>query len=317
MGLYSKISGHFSEMASPEYIPSCFLLGRGAASSVYRGLRKSLGVPPEVVAIKMCRDCKYVDSPKLREADMMGSIPPHPNICRCYGKWIDGCGNGLIAMELIDGIDLKKFLEDVDPDEPIAPLQICEILLQIFSAIAHLHEHLIFHGDIKPANIMICRPEECRTFQIKIVDFDQSWYFHSVPQISQGTPLYSSPEIANAPEIAHAQGASPEIAHAQGDIDFKSDIWAMGPLILQFLTGYEKPWYLRDVRVRDEVVLILKTLDFAKTPFPPELLQHEDPNIAFLARIAQSCLALDKSERPSAQYFVAKLSAKIAELRDA
>jgi serine/threonine protein kinase len=302
-------------MASSAYIRSCFLLGRGARP-VYRGLHKVPGVPSEVVAIKMFRDCENVDSPKLSEADMMLSIPPHPNICRCYDKWIDGCGNGFIAMELIDGKNLKEFLEDVDPDEPIAPLQICEILLQIFSAISHLHEHLIFHGDIKPANIMICKLKNGK-FQIKIVDFDQSSYFHSVPQIYQGTPLYSSPEIANAPEIAHAQGASPEIAHAQGDIDSKSDIWAMGPIILHFLTLSEKPWYLKNARNIGEVVGILRTLDFAKTPFPPELLQHEDPNIAFLARIAQNCLALDKSERPSAQDVVAELSAKIAELRDA
>lgn len=287
-------------MESPVYIRTCFRIGIGArASGVYRGLRKNPGKPPLIVAIKMFPDCNNVNSPNLREADMMGSIPPHPNICRCYDKWIDGCGKGFIAMELIDGKNLKEFLNDIDPDEPIAPSQICEILLQIFSAIAHLHEHLIFHGDIKPANIMICRRED-GTFQIKIIDFDQASHFDAVPQESQGTPLYSSPEIAHA-----------------RDIDFWSDIWAMGPLILQFLTGFEKPWYLRDVRRIEDVMQILRTLDFAKTPFPPELLQHKDPNVAFLAGIAQRCLALGKFERLSAQEAVTELTAKLAELSDA
>jgi serine/threonine protein kinase len=200
-------------------------------------------------------------------------------------------------MELIDGKNLKEFLNDFDPDEPIAPSQICQILVQIFLAIAHLHEHLIFHGDIKPANIMICSRED-GTFQIKIIDFDQASHFDAVPQESQGTPLYSSPEIAHP-----------------RDIDFRSDIWAMGPLILQFLTGFEKPWYLRDVKKIEDVMQILRTLDFAKTPFPPELLQHEDPNVAFLAGIAQRCLALDKSKRPRAQDVVTELTAKLAELQ--
>jgi serine/threonine protein kinase len=282
-------------MSNPEnlHVITCSQIGKGANGTVYIGFRRMPGSPPLKAAIKKVPNSHDA----LKEVTIMSSTPPHQNICKLYDTWINSCGKRFIAMEFIKGEDLNKYLDAHDahdPDEEIDFSQICQILLQVFSAIAHLHEHLIFHGDIKPANIMIFKKED-GTIEIKIVDFGQSSHFDSVPQKHQGSPLYFSPEIA----------------HTQG-IDSKSDIWSMGLLILHFLTRSKTPWYLIDARKVDDVVQILKTLDFAKTPFPRELLEHEDPNIVFLARISQRCLSLDKSVRPSAQDVVTELMGKLA-----
>jgi serine/threonine protein kinase len=264
-------------------------IGRGKNGIVYEGYLLKPGLPPKKVAIKKVRS-----SPKaLKEVAIMKSIPHNPNVCTLLDAWEDTCGNIFIAMELINGRTLADFLDDVDPDKPIATSQICQILLQIFAAIAHLHEHLIFHGDIKPANIMIVQKED-GTIEIKIVDFGHSTHFghEQILQGLLGTPLYFSPEIASE----------------QSPVDHSSDIWAMGPLILYCLTGSQKPWYLRNAKNVQDVLQRLKTLDFSETPFPRELLEHKDPIMGSLARIAQMCLSLDKSERPSAQAFVRELT---------
>jgi serine/threonine protein kinase len=141
------------------------------------------------------------------------------------------------------------------------------------------------------------------TIEIKLVDFGYSSHFDLIPQQPTGSPMYSSPEIANK----------------QG-IDGSSDLWAVGVIIIECCSeGWQKPWFLRDAKTKSphDVFQCLKSLNYSTSPFPAEYLQHENPNVAFLAGIAQRCLALDKSERPRAQDVVTELTAKLAELRDA
>jgi len=268
------------------------VIGKGASGTVYRAFSNAPGVP-RIVAVKKSKETNS----SRNEATIMGQIPPHPNFPRFFHTWVSFCGKRFIAMELIEGgKDLKQWLLERDPKVPINPLQICRILVQIFEAIAHLHEHLIFHGDIKLANIMIIERED-GTIEIKLIDFDFSTHFHAVPQMQRGTPLYFSPEISRGINI-----------------DYRSDIWSSGILILFLLTGVQKPWFLQDAQSVAEIVKILGNIHRTGLQFPRELLENEDPNVAFFARIARSCLALEKSERPKAKDIVMELKEKLAEL---
>ena len=266
------------------------VIGKGASGTVYRALNREL---MRFVAVKKAKESNSAKN----EATIMSQIPPHPNICRFLDTWVSFAGKRFIVMELIEGgKNLKQWLHERDPKVPINPLQICRILVQIFEAIAHLHEHLIFHGDIKLANIMIIEKED-GTIEIKLIDFDFSTHFHAIPQMQGGTPLYFSPEIS--------QGYN---------IDYRSDIWSLGILILNILTGIEKPWFLKDAQSIAEIVKIFRNIERTGLQFPRELLENEDPNVAFFARIAKSCLALEKSERPRAKDIVMALTEKLAEL---
>ena len=83
------------------------------------------------------------------------------------------------------------------------------------------------------------------------------------------------------------------------------------------LSDDDKPFFLHAAKNRDHVVSILRSLSFDSTPFPENLLHHEDPNVVFLSRIAQRCLSLDRLQRPIAQVIAAELTGRIAELGDA
>jgi serine/threonine protein kinase len=199
-------------------------------------------------------------------------------------------------MEFCEGVDLQTYLK---ANRKLHSRKIMQIMLQISSAIAHLHEHRIFHGDIKPANIMIDEKAD-GSIHIKLIDFGLSVHFGAIRQVIQGSPLYFSPEIA----------------HKQ-DVDPSSDIWAFAVILLEMLSDEQKPFFLKSAKSSHDVVSILESLSFDSTPFPENLLHHEDPNVVFLSRIAQRCLSLDRLQRPIAQEIAAELMGKIKELGDA
>ena len=232
----------------------------------------------------------------LNEAKIMSQIPPHPLIYQFKETFFDPHGRMVIVMEFCEGVDLQTYLK---ANRKIHPRKIMQIMLQISSAIAHLHEHRIFHGDIKPANIMINEKPD-GSITIKLIDFELSAHFDVIRQEIQGSPLYFSPEIAHKQNIAS-----------------DSDIWALSVILLEMLSDEQKPFFLQSAKDPDDIVKILKSLNFDHTPFPPNLLHNEDPNVRFLARIAQRCLSLDKSHRPTAQQIFEELTGRIAELGDA
>jgi serine/threonine protein kinase len=268
------------------------IIGSGTYGNVFESFQTIPGTIPKKVALKV-----QDDFPNSRlEAEIMASLPEHENVCEFFDTWVLG-RKRYIAMEFSHGITLREWLDDIDFDEPIDWRKMLIIFLQIFSGIAHLHEHRIFHGDLKPANIMIVVRED-RIIEIKIVDLGFSSHFDSIPQQPTGSPMYSSPEVAN-----------------EKGIDGSSDLWAVAVIMLELLCeGWVKPFFLRDTQTANDIVARLKNLNYSTTPFPPELLQHKNPIVAFLAGIAQRCLALDKSERPRAQDIVTELTAKLAEL---
>jgi len=269
-------------------------LGGGKSATVKLAIFNKPDGSLETVSIKIM----YPDfiNHGSKEAIIMSQIPPHPLLCAFKETFFDSIGRRIIVMEFCEGVDLQTYLK---ANGKLDSKKIIQIMLQISSAIAHLHEHRIFHGDIKPANIMIDEKAD-GSITIKLIDFGLSTYFDAIRQERQGSPLYFSPEIAHKQNIAS-----------------DSDIWALGVILLEMLSNEQKPFFLQSAKNPDDIVKILRNLNFDHTPFPPNLLHHEDPNVIFLARIAQRCLSLDKSERPRAQEIVEELTGRIAELGDA
>jgi len=269
-------------------------LGEGKSATVKLAILNKPDGSKEMVSIKIM----YQDFIKhgSNEAIIMSQIPPHLLLCAFKETFFDSIGRRIIVMEFCEGVDLQTYLK---ANGKLDSKKIIQIMLQISSAIAHLHEHRIFHGDIKPANIMIEEKAD-GSIHIKLIDFGLSVHFGAIRQVIQGSPLYFSPEIA------HEQNVDPS-----------SDIWAFAVMMLQMLSGNDKPFFLESAESSHDVVRILKSLSFDKTSFPENLLHHEDPNVVFLSRIAQRCLSLDRLQRPIAQEIAAELMGKITELGDA
>ena len=210
-------------------------LGRGGMGIVYKARQKALD---RIVAIKILAG-EWQDAPGFaerfeKEAKLLAKLN-HPNIVTIHDF---GNAGGLfhIVMEFIDGVNVRDLLRDGKmPAE-----QALAIVPPICDALQFAHDHGIVHRDIKPENILLDREG-----RVKIADFGIATLAGDAADRS-GTPAYMAPE-----QEAHA-----------GRIDHRADIFALGVVLYEMLTG-ERPTaspvapskrVMIDVRL-DEVVL--------------------------------------------------------------
>lgn len=132
-----------------------------------------------------------------------------------------------MVMELLEGKDLGAHILE---HGPVDPLDVVSIVMQIGKALSKAHKANIVHRDIKPDNIFLCDTDDGQIF-VKLLDFgtakkdDKSQASRTtVPGQIMGTPYYMSPE--------QSVGA---------DIDERSDIWSLGVVVFEALTG-QKPF---------------------------------------------------------------------------
>lgn len=167
------------------------LLNKGGMSLLYLGIHPGNAQP---IVIKVLLP-KYVKNKEianrfLKEAQIIG-MTNHPNIVKLYGQgqWEKGL---YIAMELIQGISLRQFIQQ----KSLSQKRALEIILQVAYALCHLHTHGVIHRDLKPENILITE-----TGEIKVIDFGIAQLQSELDQerLTQtkrlmGTPIYMSPE---------------------------------------------------------------------------------------------------------------------------
>ena len=129
---------------------SKIIIGNGMSSIVFSAKKNLPNGSFQTVSIKIINS-KYSEN-CLKEVEIMGHIPQHPSICRFIEFFTDTFQRIHIVTEFCEGVYLQTYLK---ANRKLHSRKIIQIMLQISSAIAHLHEHRIFHGVIKPANIMI------------------------------------------------------------------------------------------------------------------------------------------------------------------
>ncbi|KAF0133394.1 MAG: serine/threonine protein kinase [Candidatus Saganbacteria bacterium] len=126
------------------------------------------------------------------------------------------------AAELIEGVDLKHLIEK----ERLTPPEALVIVIYVLKALALVHEHGVLHRDIKPANVMIDRKGK-----LKLIDFglarsaEQDNSNLTQTGVHVGTPMYMAPEA---------------IENQNTKLDHKADIYAVGLLLFELLSG-ERP----------------------------------------------------------------------------
>lgn len=151
----------------------------------------------------------------LNEAKII-KMANHPNIVTLFdsGVWENGL---YIAMEYIEGISLRKWLENT----PAGLKKRIEMILEIAYALVHLHTHHVIHRDLKPENILVAQ-----SGHIKVIDFGIAQVLNEKGQDSQnkrfiGTPIYISPEQREDPE----------------KVSYPSDIYSLGIIAYEILLG--------------------------------------------------------------------------------
>ena len=193
-------------------------IGQGAIGAVYEALdpqlnRKVLRSDLETVGGAADSEVKRF----IREAQLAANLPKHPNIVAVYEAGAQE-GRHFIAMEFIQGWTLTEWRKKGG-----APLRKqIRALRDVALAVHHAHEHGVLHRDLKPGNILI--DSEGKPF---VVDFglarpvDPGSSDASGTHRVCGTPAYMSPE--------QAAGAA--------DLDAKCDVFALGAVLYEILSG--------------------------------------------------------------------------------
>ena len=192
-------------------------IGRGGMADVY--LANDLILDNEEVAIKVLRTNYQTDQVAVtrfqREARAMAELN-HPNIVAIRDIGEED-GQQFLAMEYVDGADLKKYIQD---HAPLSNAEVIRIMKEVLSAMTLAHQKGIIHRDLKPQNVLLTKDGTA-----KVTDFGIAVAFAetSLTQTNSmlGSVHYLSPE--------QARGSKATV---------QSDIYAMGIIFYEMLTGH-------------------------------------------------------------------------------
>ncbi len=192
-------------------------IGQGGMGAVYRGQHLKLGRPIAIKILHQHHGTDYAYAERFRrEAQAMAQMN-HPNIVSVYDFGLVG-EYLYYVMEFIQGIDLHQSIcHGTTP-----PAKAIEILVKVCDALTYAHSQSIVHRDIKPANILLA--EDGR---IKVADFGLAKRFDS-----QMTMLTQTNMAMGTPDYA-----APEQYDTKAEIDPRADIYALGVVFYQMLTG--------------------------------------------------------------------------------
>lgn len=245
-------------------------LGSGGMAVVYKAVQPSL---ERFVAIKELRrefvHDRQVAARFAREAASLATLQ-HENIVHIYDYLYDQ-ESAHIVMELVEGIDLFDLLTAT---VRLPPEVAAIVALEVTSGLEYAHYRGIVHRDIKPSNVVISRSGE-----VKLMDFgiarDPGNSELTQIGIAVGTPAYMAPE------------------QIRGDrIDFRTDMFAVGILLYEMLTG-SKPWPEEEGRS-----VTVKVLD--EEPRPIGELLPDVPRE--LEKVIARCLRKDPEQRLKTTY---------------
>ena len=153
------------------------------------------------------------------------AIMDHPNIARVLDGGLTPTGQPFFVMELVNGLPLNKFCDEAR----LTPRQRLELFVPICQAVQHAHQKGIVHRDLKPANILVtmidARPVP------KVIDF-------GVAKATSGKLTDESMSTQFGAMVGTLEYMSPEQAGFAGeDIDTRADIYSLGVILYELLTG--------------------------------------------------------------------------------
>ncbi len=251
------------------------VIGHGGMGIVYKARHVALG---RVVALKMIlagqaatasERCRF-----LNEAQASARLS-HQNIVQVYEVGEAG-GRPYLAMEFVADGSLAGILTDAGIDPRLA----AQLLGPLAEAVQHAHDHGIVHRDLKPANILIVNPKSAGELVPKVADFGLAKRLDGERGHTQTGAILGSPNYM-----------SPEQALGSTDVGPMADVYALGAIFYEMLTG----------RPPFRAGTFLETLEMVRMadPIPPR--QFRAKLDRDLELICLKCLEKDPARRyPSA-----------------
>ncbi len=166
------------------------------------------------------QDRGWAEAAFRQEAQIL-SLLSHPGLTRVTDFFAEG-GNLYLVMDYVPGQTLEAVLDNA-PGGRLPLGRALDIVRQLCQVLAYLHAQnppIIFR-DLKPANVMLTAQDQVRLIDFGIARFFKSGQAHDT--VSLGTPGYAAPEQWGT----------------RGQSDARSDIYGLGVLLLQLVTGYD------------------------------------------------------------------------------
>jgi eukaryotic-like serine/threonine-protein kinase len=207
------------------------LIGEGGTGIVLSATRLDKD-QEQRVAIKFLR--RALDSDEIRtrferEATAMVAIASEHVVPVLDAGALDD-GAPYMVMEYLEGRDLARVLKE---DGPLPLEQAVDCMLQVCKGLAQAHAHGIVHRDLKPANLFLTRREDGHV-HIKVVDFGISKILDKQLIANDGKPdeMTSAFTCLGSPRYM-----APEQVKNSKEVDGRADLWSVGAVLFQLLTG--------------------------------------------------------------------------------
>ena len=202
------------------------LLGEGGMGSVYRGVHSRIG---RKVAIKLLHPVvarSHRAQIRFEGEARAAASTGHPNIIDVLDLGDLPDGSVYLVLELLDGRDLNHELRALGT-MPVR--RAIHIIRQVCAALTAVHAEGIVHRDLKPANIFLTEHLGDPDF-VKVLDFGVAKF--TQPQVGQATPSTRTGQPIGTPVYM-----SPEQARGLREVDHRTDVYAMGAVLFEALTG--------------------------------------------------------------------------------
>lgn len=248
-------------------------LGKGSFASVYKAVDERTGetVAIKVISIERIGNDQRLHQNLMSEIDIMKNYK-HSCICQLRENFSSSKHISLV-LQYCAGGDLQKFIRKTTR---LSESVTRKFLVQLAAGLGFLHEKNIIHRDIKSQNILLSVASS--DAQLKIADFgfakhlEEAAMAHSVC----GTPLYMAPEVFDRREY-----------------DSKVDIWSMGCVVYEMLTGYPP------FRGSNPHELFKNIRDAKSLDVPQDVAISED-----MMKLLRNTLERDPAKRSSLSDFV-------------